>query len=80
MSLPSEKVGGHVPRVPHQIAPMLVITNRKKNQGVTLFAGVSGLPACCMSPTGDVNFVSIPSQNFRSVNPTVLQIQYNFCL
>jgi len=23
---PSEKVGGHVPRVPHQIAPMVVIT------------------------------------------------------
>jgi len=22
MSPPSEKVGGHVPRVPHQIAPM----------------------------------------------------------
>jgi len=23
---PSKKVGGHVPRVPHQIAPMLVIS------------------------------------------------------
>jgi len=27
-----KKWGGHVPRVPHQIAPMLVITNRKKNK------------------------------------------------
>ena len=25
--LPSKKVGGHVPRVPHQIAPMPAITN-----------------------------------------------------
>jgi len=29
-----------------------------------LFAGVSGAPACCMSPNGDVNFISIPSQKF----------------
>jgi len=27
MSPPSEKVGGHVPRVPHQIAPMAVLAN-----------------------------------------------------
>ena len=25
MSLPPEKVGGHVPRVPHQIAPMIMV-------------------------------------------------------
>jgi len=28
MSPPSEKVGGHVPRVPHQIAPMLIICTK----------------------------------------------------
>ena len=34
----------------------------KEKQGVTLFAGVSGVPPCCMSPNGDLNFISIPSQ------------------
>jgi len=36
MSPPSEKVGGHVPRVPHQIAPMDEFDSRRDNRRIKL--------------------------------------------
>ena len=49
-------------------------------QGVTLFAPVSGVPACCIPPHDDVNFISRPSQNFLVDVFGVLHILYNVSL
>jgi len=39
-----------------------------------LFAAVSGAPACCIPPNGDLSFISRPSEKFLSDNSGVLQI------
>jgi len=54
----------------------LVISYRKQNKELMLFAAVSGAPACCITPKGDVNFISRPSQKCLSDNYGMLQIQY----
>jgi len=61
---------------------VLVITNRKWRQGVTLFVAASGAPACCIpAPNGDVSFISRPSQKFLFDISGVLQILFNLpCL
>jgi len=45
---------------------VLVITNRKQNKELMLFATFSGTPACCIPPNGDTNVISKPSQKFLS--------------
>jgi len=45
-----------------------------------LSAAVSGVPACCIPPKGDVKLFSTPSQKFLSDNSGVLQILYNLLL
>jgi len=39
-----------------------------------LFEAVSGAPACHVTPKGDVNFISRPSQKCLSDNSGMLQI------
>jgi len=41
-----------------------------------LFEVVSGAPACYVTPKGDVNLLSRPSQKCLSDNSGMLQIQY----
>ena len=45
-----------------------------------LFEAVSGAPACYITPKGDVNFISRPSQKCFSDNSSILQIQYTLPL
>jgi len=45
-----------------------------------LFTAVSGASACCVPPSGDVKFISRPSQKFFSDNTGVPKILYNLLL
>jgi len=41
-----------------------------------LFEAVSGTPVCYVTPKGDVNLISKPSQKCPSDNSGMLQMQY----
>jgi len=70
---PSEKLGGHVPRVPHQIAPMIPQTdvtttspNLKQKRIVTLIPGrTDGILQCSSSAVRNERRSSIQAPNIR---------------
>jgi len=57
----------------------LVITNWKVKRGSTLFAAVSGSPACCIPPNGDASFIASPLQKFLSNNSMNMAVIYISC-
>jgi len=60
----------------HACVYALVISYQKQNKELMLFAAVSGAPACCITPKGDVNFSSRPLQKCLFDISGMLQIQF----